>query len=113
MPWFKVDDKLHSHPKWVGLPKGARALWISAGSWSSAQLSDGFVPRTVLKSLQGTTREAEQLVAAGFWETDAEGWRFHDWREYQPTRESVTATREANARRIREWREKKANAKDE
>ena len=42
MSWFKVDDRLHAHPKWLALPKGARALWITAGSWSSAQHLLGF-----------------------------------------------------------------------
>ena len=24
MSWFKVDDKLHSHPKWLALPTNGR-----------------------------------------------------------------------------------------
>ena len=107
IPWFKVDDKLHSHPKWLALPKGARALWITAGSWSSSQLSDGFVPKSVLVFLDGTTREAAALVDSGLWEPVPGGWQFHDWEQYQPTRQIVTARREASAQRIREWRERK------
>ena len=33
MAWFRVDDHLYSHPKWLALPKGSRALWVTAGSW--------------------------------------------------------------------------------
>lgn len=107
MSWFKVDDRLHAHPKWLALPKGARALWITAGSWSSAQLSDGFVPKSALTFLDGTTREAAALVTSGLWEIVPGGWQFHDWQAYQPTRETVTARREASAQRLREWRERK------
>lgn len=24
MAWFRVDDHLYSHPKWLALPKGAK-----------------------------------------------------------------------------------------
>ena len=45
MSWFKIDDKLHSHKKVARLhgiaPMG---LWALAGSWSSSQETDGFIP---------------------------------------------------------------------
>ena len=107
MSWFKVDDKLHSHPKWIGLGKGAKALWVSAGSWSSDQLSNGFVPKTVLKLLQGTAREAQQLCDANLWRTVDGGWEFVDWLDWQPSREKVLANRQKEADRKALWREKK------
>ena len=107
MAWFKVDDKLYSHPKWIKLPKGARALWVTAGTWSSAQLTDGHVPASVLRSLDGTRREAHALVEAGLWTQNGDGWHFHDWAHYQPSREAVTARRAKDAERIRKWRERR------
>lgn len=104
MSWFKVDDSLYSHPKWIGLRKGARALWVTAGSWSSAQLSDGFVPKTVMKLLQGTAQDAQQLVDANLWEIVEGGWQFVDWLDWQPSRTSVLAKREKEAARKAEWR---------
>lgn len=112
MPWFKVDDGLYSHPKWLAAPKGARALWVTAGSWSSDQLTDGHVPRSVLPMLNGTARDAKDLVAAGLWTEDGDGWRFHDWHERNPSRESVEEQRAKGAERIRQWREKKARKND-
>ncbi len=108
MPWFKVDDRLHTHPKWLGLPKGPKALWITAGSWCAGQMLDGFVPATALRSLNGTRAEADRLVEAGLWEETDGGWRFHDWTAYQPTKKSVEERRSKDAERLREWRANRA-----
>lgn len=84
MSWGKVDDRLHSHPKWRRASKGARALWTTALSWCSSFPSDGIVPRHMLAVLDGTAAEARALVDAGLWLTCDEGWRFHQWEERNP-----------------------------
>lgn len=97
MAWFKVDDKLHSSPKWRGATKGARALWSTAGSWCSDQLTDGNIPKAMLRALDGTPADAASLVSVGLWETTTDGWCFHDWSEYQPDAASVRAKRESES----------------
>ncbi len=99
MTWFKVDDRLHSHPKWLATPAAARALWVTAGSWSAANLTDGRVPKHVLPMLGGRPRDAAALVAAGLWLAEADDFRFHDWTTYQPTKADVLADRSAAAAR--------------
>lgn len=113
MAWFKVDDHLYSHPKWLGLPKGSRALWVTAGSWCAGQLLDGYVPKAVLPMLGGTPTEARALVDAGLWSEDRDGWIFHDWETYQPTKHSVMEKRAKDAERLRAWREKRDSERDE
>lgn len=112
MAWFKVDDGLYSHPKWLGLSKGARSLWVTAGSWSAAQLTDGKVPESVLPILGGNAREATELASAGLWRPISTGWRFHDWDDYQPTRRDVLDRRARSAERIRKWREQRATGQE-
>lgn len=107
MAWFRVDDGLYSHPKWLATPKGARALWITAGSWASDQLTDGHVPASVLPILGGNPREATQLVTSGLWVEDGEGWRFHNWHERNPSRDQVEDRRTKEAERKAEWRARK------
>lgn len=99
MPWFKVDDALYGHPKWLAATPHARALWVSAGSWCSAHLTDGMVPRHVLPTLGGRTRDAAELVRVGLWSTVEDGWAFHGWLEMQPSREAVVADRRSGAAR--------------
>ena len=95
MAWFKIDDHLYSHPKWMALPKPARALWVTAGSWCAGQLLDG------------TRAEARRLVEAGLWEEIENGYLFHDWAEYQPVRQAVMDKRAKDAERLRKWREQR------
>lgn len=52
MAWFKVDDKLHSHPKRYRASLRAMGLWVLAGSWCSDQLTDGVIPRDLLAALR-------------------------------------------------------------
>lgn len=68
MTWFKVDDKLWGHPKWMSLPPGARALWVTAGSYCASNETDGILPASALLALGGRRRDAEALVEAGLWD---------------------------------------------
>lgn len=80
MTWFKVDDHLHSHPKTWAASLAAMGLWSIAGSWSSDQLTDGFIPEHMAKALsRGQIELAEELVTAGFWERAKGGFQFHEW----------------------------------
>lgn len=113
MPWFKVDDQMHAHPKLRGLDMASRGLWVTAGSWCASYLTDGEITEREVKALGGTRRQAEKLVAAGLWTLvdDAPGARryaFHDWAEFQPTRAETTAKRQRDAERKAEARAAKA-----
>jgi hypothetical protein len=97
MPFGLVDDKLHSSVKWRMASKGGRALWSTALSWCMDQLTDGRVPRGMLRALDGTPGDARSLVSVGLWETDGDGWVFHDWLDYQPDAATIRATRAAKS----------------
>jgi len=116
MPWFKVDDGLWGHPKWLALAgkPGARALWVTAGSWSAANLTDGQVPRHVLVVLGGKPKDAAALVEVGLWLVEAGGWSFHQWTEpgRQPTREDVEAKRAEARDRMQRNREQARQARE-
>jgi len=94
MPYGLVDDKLHSSIKWRMATKGGRALWITALSWCMDQLTDGHVPKGMLRMLDGSPADARSLVTVGLWETADGGWQFHDWQDYQPDAASIRAKRE-------------------
>ena len=95
MTWFKVDDSFHSNPKVLGASPGALGLWVVAGSWSAQNLTEGFVPRHVLPRLmQRADRFATELERVGLWSRTENGFQFHDWTDYNPTREEAVAARE-------------------
>lgn len=100
MTWFRVDDKLHDHRKIRKAGKAAMGVWVLAGSWAMGTGSDGFVPEDVLLRW-GVKADANRLVAAGLWLVDElegeQGWRFHDWEEFQPSAEVQAAWRAAES----------------
>jgi hypothetical protein len=112
MPWFKVDDRLYSHPKWLAASMPARGLWTTAGSWCAGNSHDGLVPPHALKLLGGTRRHATELVTVGLWEVEGDGWRFHDWCHFQPSTEQVEADRQAARERQRRARQRAASRRD-
>lgn len=93
--WFKVDDSFFSNPKTAMLSDGATALWIRSGSWSAQQLTDGFIPARMVPMFRGSDDSVRELCEVGLWERDDErdGYRFHDWSDYQPDAEEVDALR--------------------
>lgn len=108
--WFKVDDHLHASRKAAKAGAPAMGLWVLAGSWSAAEELDGFVPAYMAGRLAGAEGAgmAEALVEAGLWvpqQHDGEdGYRFHAWDEYQPTREQLEAKRADARERMRKAR---------
>jgi len=108
MTWFKVDDKLHSHSKVrkvLADDPAALALWVVAGSWSSDNLTDGFVPDHQLPWLipSGADELAQKLVAARLWKRVRGGYLFHEWdadsdgTKRNPTRVEVEEERRKKA----------------
>lgn len=101
MPWFKVDDAFAFHPKRMAAGPQAVALWVVAGSWCAQQLTDGVVPTSMVPALGGRLKDARDLVTAGLWHIHPDGFMFHDWSEYQPTRDSVLTERAQQRERQR------------
>ena len=98
MPWFNVDDSFYDHPKVWDAPDCAVALWTRAGSWSARNRTDGFVPAGMPARLCGDPETAVgYLLDRGLWERTKGGHRFHDWPDWNMTREQID-TKRADAR---------------
>jgi hypothetical protein len=112
MSWFKVDDSFYDHPKFLDVPNAAIGLWAKAGAWCGKHLTDGVIPATQVKLFKGTNSQINALISAHIWiedrsENGAKVYRFHDWNDYQPTREQKLKEREESAERQRKSRERK------
>jgi hypothetical protein len=66
MPWFRIDDKAHSHPKLIKAGNAALGLWLRCGAYAAQHLTDGIVPGVVAE-LYGSKPQAAKLVKAGLW----------------------------------------------
>lgn len=113
MAWFKVDDKLHSHPKRYRAGMPAMGLWVIAGSWASDHLTDGFIPADMLGALGGRPAHVRALIDAGLWVEVEGGWCFHDWEGSNPTRDDVETQRADWRRRQQEARERARQRREE
>lgn len=109
MTWFKVDDGFAFHPKAIEAGNAALGLWVRAGAWCGANLTDGALPRHMIGTLGAQARDARRLVQVGLWVETGTGYRFHEWGLMQPTKADVEAERAANRARQKAWRDKKRN----
>lgn len=110
MPWFKVDDTLHSHPKVRRASLSALGLWTIGGSYAMAYKTNGFVPEWFAHGFPRGRTAAAELVRIGLWDNatcDGEsGYQFHDWLDYQQSAEEIERDRERSRERQRKFRRK-------
>lgn len=67
MPWFKIDDSAHSHPKFIRAGNAALGLWMRCGAYSAQHLLEGRVPKGIVKPFGGTAAQVRKLVEADLW----------------------------------------------
>lgn len=107
MPWFKVDDAFHGHPKVMELSPAAVGVWTLAGSWCANYLTDGEIKLPIVRRLGGDDEMVQELVDAGLWIDNGGTYQFKDWDEYQPLKDEVMAERNAARDRMKAVRAKK------
>lgn len=74
-------------------------------------LTDGHVPSGLITALGGEWDDTTALVNAGLWSRADDGFQFHDWAEYQPTRDQIEAERAKTRERVEKHRStKRGNA---
>lgn len=117
MPWFKIDDGFHCHPKVLAAGTPAVGLYVRCGSWAAQQASDGIVPKQVAR-MYGTPRMIKALIEAGMWhqkghdcpscpELDANSYAIHEYLDRNPSRVDIEKERKAKSERQQKWREGK------
>lgn len=108
MQWFKISSNFWCNPKWLKVSDSAKALWVASASWSAQNDTFGEVPDTFLKTFKPVarpTKAAKELVDAGLWEVTPQGYRFHDWNDYNPSREEWEKGKTATKNRVKKHRQ--------
>ena len=95
MPWVRLDDKLHSHPKILRVGNEGAGLYARALSYCGDLLTDGFVPAEWVKGV-ATAKLARTLMAAGLWQEVDGGFQIPDFLDLNPSREQVESKRKAD-----------------
>src|SRR4051812_11074513 len=105
MSWVKLANSFPSHPK--VLTAGPHAAWLVVCSlcYASEHLTDGRIPRRALPALAPAVRApnvlASRLVSVGLWEVETDGWRIHDYTEWQRSSDQIRAAQKADRDRKR------------
>ncbi len=102
MPWFRIDDAFGDHPKLVALEADpdtyaqAVALWTVGGCYCARHLTDGRLPKSALRRLVpfDAMAGATALLSAGLWQEDSTCYIYHDWLDWNPSRDELCALRE-------------------
>lgn len=104
MPWFKLDDSFHQHPKVVVAGNAAVGLWIRCATYSAQYLTDGYIPNHIVHSY-GKAREVGSLVDVHLWVPTDGGMLIPDYLDYNPSKADVDLARKRDAERKRRGRE--------
>jgi hypothetical protein len=79
-------------------------VWTLCGAWSAKELTDGFVPESVLKEYGGTPKITALLLDAGLWDIVEGGIIFRNWSKWQQKKDKILARRAEWAQRQRKSR---------
>lgn len=108
MAWVRLDDGFPEHPKVARAGDLAAWLYVCGLTYANRQATDGYIPASIVPRLTGLKNPlvlAKKLVAVGLWEpADDDGYRIHDYLDYQPSSDRVRRERDANAARQSSWR---------
>jgi hypothetical protein len=109
MPWARLDDTFHAHPKTAEAGTVGVGLFTLSLSYCSQYLTDGFVSPAVVRRLISDVDDpisiADRLVLAGYFEVVDGGYQIHEYLVYNPSRAKVLKEREEAKERMRGARE--------
>lgn len=108
MAWLKLDDGFAEHPRIDPLSARAFRLHITALCLVARKLTDGHVTAKdaqVCRVRAGAAASSvEELVDAGLWQPNGDGWVIRDYLDYNPSSEQVKEERARAAERMRHVR---------
>jgi hypothetical protein len=116
MPWVRIDEHAMSHIKLLALSDGAFRLWVEGLSHCQLHLTDGAISATALATFRchkrARVRELSTSIdgRAPLWQPDGDGFRVHDYLDWNESREVVLAKRAAARVRMAKFRGSKKQA---
>lgn len=91
LPWVRLDTQWPHNPKFLMLVEDKKwrsiCVYMAGLAYCGAQGTDGFIPYYAISVVQGTKKEATELIAVQLWHPCEGGWLINDWSDYQYTTE--------------------------
>lgn len=112
MTWLKIDDNVPHHKKMLAAGPAAAWLWLCGVAYCQRHKTDGFIPREALPWLGVVKPQplALVLVRVALWHVEGEGWRVHDFLDWNASSEERQERSGQKAERQQRWRDKKREA---
>src|SRR6478736_5084483 len=114
MAWVRLDDHFDEHPKLAKVGPLGWGVWAASLAYCNRNLTDGFIPWNKAHMLASfdlidsdgkvwsLARDGDDteflidsqwviaiLVDAGLWDVEKDGYRIHDYNDYQPTKQQI------------------------
>lgn len=109
MSWLKIDDGFVEHFRVDPLSDRAFRLHVAALCHCSRNLTDGHVSTKNVRVLRARSNNAgvkhvDELLEAGLWVQNGDGYVIRDYLDYNPSAEKVRQERSKAAERMRDVR---------
>ena len=105
LPWVRLDANIATHDKVLALLSDpstkkwqAFSSYVCGLAWSGGQGTDGFVPRTALPMIHGTSATARLLEKYGLWDEGRVGWNIRNWDKRQASSAVAALARSSKQR---------------
>ena len=105
------------HPKIRDLKSAnSIALWTVCASFCGDKMTDGNITTQDLRTVAASTgiktvqRYADDLVQVGLWDVTENGYRFHDWNQWNEPTEKIRKKADAHRERMDKYRHKDTNS---
>lgn len=112
MPWARVDDRFADHPKVNRLLEhgidgyAALGVWVLMNARVTQQLSDGWISAMALaRTAPNAEPYVQLLIDVGLVDRSQDGYKLHDYTDWNDDRETVLSKRKATRERQRRWRD--------
>jgi hypothetical protein len=104
-----LDDKLPRHPKILKVSAEAAWFFVCGLCYCREHSPDGTIPNSAIDFLGKHRRPkvlAKELVGVVLWEPHEDGFRVHDYFDWNPTAEQTRAKKKKTAERVQRWRDR-------
>lgn len=93
MPYASIDDNMTENQKVARLSDAAFRVYVASICYCSRNRTDGLVLRSEAGKVGATPRLIKELTDGRLWDLDPEGWRVHDYLEWNKSRAEIEALR--------------------
>lgn len=101
MPYLLIEDGFADNSKITGLSMNAYRLHVTALVMCAKNMTDGSISKIGLRwtsdhaQIARPKRYVTELIQAGLWVANGDGWKIHDYLEHNPSRAEIEAKRKA------------------